>query len=238
MRTPKQTLIVTACALALTGCASAGPAASDATSPPATSAPPASSAPPSGPAPAPEVPADLPAEALLPATAWPGSPGAREESDGVVDWRLPQACAAGTPSDAVAMRTVAQGAGAEEAAVGVQQVAVFADADAAVAEADRLAAALTACTGYASDTATTYVVEPLDVGAQGLGFATDYYGTSADGDLDGAVGSYLGATRRGTAVTVVVQEGGESTVAAARETVTGATRAAWELLCAYDSAGC
>jgi glucose/arabinose dehydrogenase len=238
MRTRKQTLIITACALALAGCTSADPSTQDPGTPPPTTAPATPSASSSTAAPAPDVPGDVPAEALLPATAWPASGGAREESEGVVDWRLPQACATGGPAGALAMRTVAQGDGAAEAPVGVQQVAVLADADAAMAEVDRLTAALTACTGYASDSSTTYVVEPLAVGAQGVGLATDYYGSSASGDLDGAIGSYLGVTRRGAAVTVVALEGGESTVGAARETVTGATQAAWELLCAYDAEGC
>jgi hypothetical protein len=233
MRTGKQTLIITACALALAGRTSADPGAQDAgTPPPAT----ALSASPATASPDLDVADDVPAEALLPATAWPASAGAREESAGVVDWRLPQACTAGGPAGALAMRTVAQGDGAAEGAVGVQQVAVLADADAAVAEADRLSAALAACAGDASG--TTDAVEPLAVGAQGVGLATDYYGSSASGDLDGALGSYLGVTRRGAAVTVVALEGGESTVGAARETVTGAAQAAWELLCAYDAEGC
>ncbi|WP_454050616.1 hypothetical protein [Cellulomonas sp. Marseille-Q8402] len=234
MRTRKRLLTMTACALALAGCTAADPAASDPASRPASTPPATPSAPATSAASMPDVATDVPAEALLPATAWPASPGARQDTAGVVDWRLPQDCAAGGPAAAVAMRTVGQGDGAEEAPVGVQQVAVFADADAAVAEADRLAAALTACTAGS----TSYVLEPLAVGAQGLGLATDYYGASADGGLDGSVGSYLAATRRGTAVTVVALEGGESNVAAARETVTGATQAAWELLCGYDTAGC
>jgi hypothetical protein len=32
--------------------------------------------------------------------------------------------------------------------------------------------------------------------------------------------------------------GGENTVSASREVVVGELGAAWELLCAYDSAGC
>lgn len=239
MRTRKQTLIVTACVLALAGCTSAEPTTEDPTTPPAASAPSTPSAPAAPPtSAAPAVPTDLPSKTMLPAAALPGAQGPRDDTEGVVDWRVPPACGAGAPPGAAAMRTVSQGTVELEGTLGVQQVAVFADADAAVAEADRLTAALTACTGYASDSTTTYVLEPLDVGAQGVGFATDYYGASAQGQLDGAIGAYLAATRRGTAVTLVSAEGGESQVGAARETITGAAQSAWDLLCAYDSAGC
>ncbi|WP_139316028.1 hypothetical protein [Cellulosimicrobium sp. CUA-896] len=80
--------------------------------------------------PAPAVPTDLPAEALLPAAAWEASGDAREESEGAAAWRLPDACGAEPPADVAAMLTVAQGDGAAEGPVGVQQVAVFPDADA------------------------------------------------------------------------------------------------------------
>lgn len=232
---------LTAVALALAGCSATDPGA-DPTTPPPTSpgTPPATN--PSAPTPSATpttAPAtDVPPDAMLPETSWTGTEGGRQDAAGVVDWRLPEACAVGAPEGATAMRTVQQGDGEVESQVGVQQVALFADADAAVAEADRLAAALTACTTYAFDTETTYVVEPLDVGAQGTGLATDYYGASADGDLDTAMGSYLASTRRGTAVTVVALEGGESTVGDSRATVTAQAQAAWDLLCAYDSAGC
>lgn len=183
-------------------------------------------------------PTQIPEEALLPESAWENVGGPRLVSPRVVDWRLPQSCAAGAPSGATAMRTVTQGDGDYEAAVGVQQVAVFADADAAVAEAGRIGAALTACADATTAEPTTYVLEPLAVGAQGVGFATDYYGISASGDLDEALGTYLATIRRGNAVTVVALEGGESTIGVARETVTSRAQAAWELLCRYDSAGC
>jgi len=39
-------------------------------------------------------------------------------------------------------------------------------------------------------------------------------------------------------VTVVALEGGEGTVGDARATVTAQAQAAWDRLCAYDSAGC
>ncbi len=39
-------------------------------------------------------------------------------------------------------------------------------------------------------------------------------------------------------MTVVALEGGEGTVGDARATVTAQAQAAWDRLCAYDSAGC
>jgi len=39
-------------------------------------------------------------------------------------------------------------------------------------------------------------------------------------------------------VTLVASVGGESTVAASRETVVAELRTAWDQLCAYDAAGC
>ena len=136
------------------------------------------------------------------------------------------------------MRTATEGDGADEGTVGVHQVAVFADADAATAEAARLADLLAACAAQGGAEGTAYTAEPLDVGAQGSGLATDYYGSGGSGDLDTALGTYLATTRRGAAVTLVALDGGESTVGAARETVAEQTRAAWELLCRYEQAGC
>lgn len=242
MRTSTRTLTVVACALVLAGCTSGGDgggtaAPTDDPTPTTTGPDPAPTTPaPTGGAGA--APADLAPEVLLPATAWDLPVDPREESAGVVDWRLPQACDAGAPESATAMRTVVQGDGQAEAQVGVQQVALFADADAAVAEADRLAAVLRECTTYASDTATTYVVEPVEIGAQGTGIATDYYGASATGSLDEAIGSYLVTTRRGTAITLVGVEGGEALVSSARGTATEQAQSAWALLCGYDSSGC
>lgn len=69
----------------------------------------------------------------------------------------------------------------------------------------------------------------------------DAYSADAAADpaaLDGALGSYLALTRRGTAITLVALEGGESTVGAAREDVTAQVQQAWELLCRFDAAGC
>lgn len=246
MRLTIRTSALAVCALLLAAC-SASPAPDGSDLP---SAPPTSSEAPDDPenpdvsetgAPSDDVPTDLPPEALLQGSAWEALTGPREESDGVVAWRLPEACTAGEPTTAATMRTVTQGDSAEEAPVGVQQVALFADADAAAAEADRLAAAVAACAEQVPDDAsggTTYVAEPVEVGAQGTGLATDYYGAAEGGGLDDALGTYLATTRRGTAVTLVALDGGESTVGVARETVTGNAQAAWELLCAYDSAGC
>ncbi|WP_149203733.1 hypothetical protein [Actinotalea subterranea] len=239
MRTTTRTFLVAGCVLALAACTGEG-SGSSTTAPPSTTpgttpATPAATASPEAPA----TPGDVPADVFLPEAAWAPVAGPRQESRGITDWRLPEACAAGIASTALDMATVTQGDGELEAQVGVQQVAVFADADAAVAEADRLAAAIDGCQGTAADGSTAYVREPLEVGAQGLGLATDYYGASAEGAVDdGALGSYLALTRRGTAVTLVALEGGESTVGTARETVTGHAGQAWELLCRYDSAGC
>jgi hypothetical protein len=237
MRTTTRTLTVAVCALALAACTSTDPTTQDPSTTAAEPAPTASDPAPTGTAP---VATDVPPEVMLPETSWQGTgpEGPREESAGVVAWRLPESCNAGTPTEAVAMRTVAQGSGEAESPVGVHQVVLLPDADAAVAEADRLTAALAACTRYASDSATTYAVEQLDVGAQGVGLATDDYGASADGSIDDAIGSYLGLTRRGPAITLVGFESGEGSVGTERATVTGLAQEAWGLLCAYDEAGC
>lgn len=172
----------------------------------------------------------LGAEALGP----PDEP--REESEGVVEWRVPEVCAAAAP-EALDMSTITQGTGEFEETVGVHQVAVFEDADAAMAATDDLVAALDQC-AEAGSGESVYVLEDIAVGAQGAGLATDYYGTSVSEDLDDAVGTYLALTRRGNAVTLVSAEGGESTVGAARERVVEQLAGAWELLCGYDSQGC
>ena len=240
MRTSTRRPVLAVCALVpglvLTACAG-GSGGSPEPSTPAATTP---AAEPSTPAPAdPGVATDVTTEDLLPATAWDPPGGPREESAGVVEWRLPESCAVGAPEGAVAMRTASHGDGAEEAQVGVQQVAVLPDPDAAVAEADRIAAALDACTAT-DGSETTYVREDLPVGAQGTGLATAYSADAAadPAALDGALGSYLALTRRGTAITLVALEGGESTVGAAREDVTALVQQAWELLCRFDAAGC
>lgn len=248
MRLATRTSTLAVCVtLALAACSSSpdpSPSA-PAESPPATDDP-ATPSPPETEEPAeteepegsgPDAASGVPDDALLPASAWEAAEGDGEDSDGVAAWRLPDLCGAGEPAGATAMRTVTQGDGAEESPVGVQQVALFADADTAATEAGRLADALDACAANVEGE-STYVAEPVDVGAEGTGLATDYYGASADGDLDEALGSYLATTRRGTAVTLVALDGGESTVGAARDTVTAQAQAAWELLCAYDEEGC
>lgn len=236
MRHTTLTSTIALCVLALAGCA-AEPAAPDATTPSASEAP--ASADPS-PTPTTSVATDVGPEVMLTEAAWSaaGFDPPRTETTGVVAWRVPEACAAGEPTAAAAMRTVAQGTGEFEYPVGAQQVAVLPDADAAVAEAGRLTAALGACTE--GEPPTRFVAEPLAVGAQGLGLAADYYGssTSGAGSLDDAMGTYVAVTRRGTAVMLVGLEGGEGTVGSARTTVSALAQQGWELLCPYDSAGC
>ena len=231
MRNLTSSLITAVCVLALAGCTSPEPTAQDPTPAVTTTTEATTPA-----APGSEAPATI----MLPPTAWQGAgpDGAREDTPGVVAWRVPESCGAGSPADGSAMRTVTQGSGELESSVGVHQVLVLADADVAVAEANRLTAALTACAEQASADGGTYVVEPLAVGAQGIGLAVDYYGASAQGPLDEAIGTYLAITRRGNAVTLVAVDGGEGTVGTARQTVTANAQTAWELLCGYDSAGC
>jgi hypothetical protein len=237
MRTTTSTVLTAVCALALVGCGSAEPVAQAPVPTVTTDAAPAP-APPPTPTPTWTAPTDLPAEVMLPKNAWDAvSPDdSWEESQGVVDWIVEETCGAGSPAGGVAMRTARQGSGEYETRFGVHQVVVLADADAAVAEADRLAAALTACPPSVAGGSTSYVVEPLEVGAQGIGVATRYY--AGEGSLDTAMGTYLAVTRRGNAVTLVAVHGGEGQVGTAREVVTANAQAAWELLCSYDSAGC
>lgn len=244
MRTSTRLPALAACALVpallLTGCAGDADGTGATDDPTTPTAPPATSAPsPSAPGPTtPSVATDLTTTDLLPEAAWNPPGGPREESAGVVAWRLPEACAAGAPEGAAAMRTAVHGDGEYEAQIGVQQVAVLPDADTAVAEADRLATAFDTCAaGGATEGGSAHVRETIDVGAQGAGLATAY--TAVDeATLDGALGSYLAVTRRGAAVTLVALEGGESTVGASRESVTALTQEAWALLCRYDAAGC
>lgn len=240
MRLATRTSVLAASVLLLAACSSS-PEPATTPSPGEPAPEPSATAPETTGPPTPDVPTDLPADVLLQGSVWEAAGDPREESDGAVAWHLPDACAAEPPADPAAMRTVRQGDGAAESPVGVQQVAVFADADAAVAATERLGAAIAACGETAPDetaSGTTFVAEPVDVGAQGAGLATDHYGASQGGELDDALGTYLAATRRGTAVTLVALDGGESTVGTARETVVANTQAAWDLLCRYDSAGC
>lgn len=182
------------------------------------------------------IPTEALPETLLPADLLGTPDQPREEAQGVAPWLLPETCEQVTP-DAVDMWTVTQGSGEAEEPVGVHQVAVFLDADAAVAGADALIAAFASC-ATSEGAPTIYAVEPLDIGAQGTGLATDYNGVSAGGDLDTALGSYLAETRRGTAVTLTGFQGGEAQVGTSRADTTALLAGAWERLCAYDSEGC
>lgn len=243
MRASRTVIVLTTAALFLAGC-------SDSSSPEAEQSPTESAAPspteaeavdlePTE-APTTEAPAattDLPATALLSQEAFYPKDGVRTEREGVETWLLPSGCEALTPGTAAAMRTVIQGDGAYEDSVGQQQVAVFADVDAAVAEADRLGGALAACAGDADHT-TTFATEPVAVGAQGVGLVVSYYGNYVPGQDEMSLGYFLTVTRRGNAVTLVTNAGGEDTIKGSREVVVTELQAAWELLCAYDSSGC
>ncbi|WP_250443106.1 hypothetical protein [Actinotalea sp. C106] len=181
-------------------------------------------------------PTDLPADVLPTTSGLAVEAEPREEADEVTAWRL--MCSDPVPEAATAMRTVSWGTGELEAPVAVHQVAVFADADQAVAAADDLVAAMQECADAPAEAATTYLLEPVEVGAQGHGLASDYYGTAEGGDLDGVIGTYLATFRRGNAVALVASEGGEGNVAEVREAVLAESMAAWEGLCRYESAGC
>lgn len=260
MRLSLPVVLVTAAALVLAGCG--GPDAPESEASPSVSATPtpteeptpsepsgsasATGEPSASPTPEPsEPPADggnpgteLSADVLLPAAALDPTEGPRTESEGVVDWVLPAPCAVGAPTTALAMRSVVQGDGLNEVPVGHHQVAVFADTDAAVAEAARIGETLTGCTGSAPDDGTRTVSEPVAVGAQGRGLVVDYHGTFAASGDENALGYYTAVTRRGNTVTLVASAGGENTVSVSREVVVGELAAAWELLCYYDAAGC
>ncbi|PFG34574.1 hypothetical protein [Sanguibacter antarcticus] len=177
-------------------------------------------------------------EAMLSGAAF-GAEGVEPVVTESVDvWALPESCAADGPSTAVVSRGVTYGDGAFESTVETQQLAVFEDADAAVAEAQRLAEVMSACTPTDADGQTAYVAEKVAVGAQGTGLAVDYYGTSMTGSVDDALGYYVVTTRRGNAVTLVGHLGGEASIARSRGDAVASSQAAWGLLCVYDSAGC
>lgn len=256
MRPSLPVILVTTAALVLAGCADADSPESEATSAaPVTSAPAETPEPTEEPSAtvepteepatvepatvepttaAPTVTTDLPATVLLSQEALYPKDGPRTEREGVEVWGVPDGCEAVAPDSAVAMRTVLQGDGAYEDWVGYQQVAVFADVDAAVAEADRLGAIFAACADT-GEYVSGYTAEPLEVGAQGMGLAVSYPGYEPG---DTALGYFVSLTRRGNAVTLVTRAGGEADIATAREVVTGDLQAAWEQLCAYDSSGC
>jgi hypothetical protein len=188
------------------------------------------------PEPAVEIPVQVLPEATLDAELLGTADQPREETAGITAWRLPEDCRPPTP-DALDMWTVTEGSGELEEPVGIQQVAVFADAGAATAAADALLASMESCTPP-EGAATRYVVEGVDIGAQGHGLVTDYYGASATGDLATAIGDYVAQTRRGTAVTLVGYQGGEGQVQSAGQSTRLLLATAWERLCVYDSEGC
>lgn len=233
MRTTTKTLIAAVTLVTLTGCAGTSDEAASPTADPTTAQP--STAPPSTATPTPTSPAQtaVPAEVMLPEGAFVNVTGAVQQTEGVAPWSLPESCLVGAPDTATAMRQVTFGDGAEEGQIGMDQVAVFADADAAVAEMDRIAAAVESCSATPG-TESTYRVEPVEIGAQGIGLVNDYYGT---GD-DSAMGTYTVVTRRGNAVRLVGIVGGESLVGETRAHVTPAAQQGWELLCGYDTSGC
>jgi hypothetical protein len=257
MRTSRTAVLLVAAALVLAGCSddaspdadptsqsaepTATPSATETAEPTdaPTEEPTATEEPTEEPTQEPAAPVtELPATVLLPAAALFPEDGPRTEFEGLVDWTFPVSCAVGGPESALVMQSVSQGDGTFEVPVGHHQVAVFADADAAVAEVDRITAALGACAGVAPDGQTHLVTETVEVGAQGIALVVDYYGAlEANGD-EGTLGYVTAVTRRGNAVTLVSSEGGESSVGASRERVVGELEAAWDLLCGYDSAGC
>lgn len=192
-------------------------------------------------APATPVPTDLPEDVLLPASALQPEDGPRDVRRGVEPWVLSTGCDLGSPMAAVQMLSLRQGDGAFEVPVGVHQVAVFADASAAQAEAERVAAAAGTCAASApgSDGGDTrYLVAGLDVGATGTSIVTDYYGVTATDPAADGIGDAVAVTRRGTAVVLVGAAGGESSMSAARTLVAGYAQQAWERLCRYQVDGC
>ena len=255
MRLSLPVVLVTTAALVLSGCADSGSTAGETTSAAPTTAAPteapgttdeptdeATGEPTDEPTAeptteAPAVTTDLPASAMLSQEAFYPEDGTRTEREGVETWLVPNGCEPVVPDAAVAMRTLTQGDGAFEDAVGQQQVAVFADVDAAVAEADRLGAVLAACS-VTEDLMTGFTTEPVEVGAQGVGLVVSYYGDYVPGQDEMSLGYFLSVTRRGNAVTLVANAGGEYSIKASRDLVVPELQAAWELLCPYDSAGC
>lgn len=222
------TAVLAVVALALSGCSAAATPQRDATTTtvPAPEADPRQS-------PAPDE-TSLPSGLMLTAAAF-GSDVEPVVTEPFDAWALPGPCAAGAPHGVVASRGVAYGVGSSTSPIGTQQVAVFADASAAVAEAERLTDIMTACAAAPGE--VTFVVEDVAVGAQGTGLVVDY-GASAGGSGDDALGYYLVTTRRGNAVTLVGHLGGEASIGTSRKDAVTASQAAWRLLCVYDSAGC
>ena len=253
MRLSLPVVLVTTAALVLSGCGDSGstggkptgaaPTSSELTETPEVTEEPAApaeptdevTAEPTAEAPAPAT--DLPASVMLSQEAFYPEDGARTEREGVETWLVPNGCEPVAPDAAVAMRTLTQGDGAFEDSVGQQQVAVFADVDAAVAEADRLGAVLAECSGT-EDLTTGFTTEPVEVGAQGIGLVVSYYGDYVPGQDEMSLGYFLSVTRRGNAVTLVTNAGGEYSIKASRDLVVPELQAAWEQLCAYETDGC
>lgn len=223
----RRVAVLAVAALVLSGCSAAATPQPDAT----TTAP---AAPEPDPGPAPGTTSLAPG-LMLSAAAF-GSDGAEPFVTEPFDtWALPGPCAAGPPVGAVASRGVAYGVGSSTSPLATQQLAVFADASAAVTEAKRLTDIMRACAAAPGE--VTFVVEDVAVGAQGTGLVVDY-GASAGASGDDALGYYLVTTRRGNAVTLVGHLGGEASIGTSRENAVTAGQAAWRLLCVYDSAGC
>ena len=236
-RTVGRSLAVVVGVVMLAGCGSATPA-DDA---PATVEPSAtrtsSVEPEVTTSPPPVVPTDLTDEVFLPDGVVNGAnPGTRPVEEDT--WQLPRACGAlALPAQATAVGGTFYGDGATETAVGVHQVAVMADADAAAVVADEVAAAFEGCVPEAGQTGA-YAVEDVAVGAQGRGLASSYYGEEVGVVDDGDLGTYLVVTRRGNAVALVGLVAGEWNIGTARTDSTALAQQAWERLCRYDSSGC
>ena len=236
---------LTAGALLMTGCGDAEPApASSSETEPASSAAPDQAADEPTEAPSEEpteavesTPTDLPADLLPEVSGLPGEDEPREETQDVVAWHVP--CEDLAPEGATAMRTVTWGTGEFEMPVPAHQVAVFDDAERAVAAADTVRAAMQRCVDEPDPAYdTVYRVDEVAVGAQGRGLMTDYYGWSEEEDADWVMGSYQVAFRRGNAVALVAVLGGEGDATAVSEAVVEEAQDVWDRLCRYDSAGC
>lgn len=150
---------------------------------------------------------------------------------GVVEWEsVGLDCRLGRPAGARAMRSDQEGDGAFETSVTVQQVAAFADAAAAQAEANRVSAAMRACAQNPQLT-----TKAVPVGAQGVGLAYSYGPTSSDYPY----GSCLVLTRRGNALSMSGSKFGEGSLGSATEAATTLAREGWEALCVFDrTRGC
>ena len=140
------------------------------------------------------------------------------------------------------MRTVTDGDGQTQEVVRVQQVAAFTDVATAVAEAGRLSEVMDRCADDgAGEPERLRASGPVAVGAQGYGLARRYEagGAGGAGGTASPFGTYAAVTRRGTAVTLLAQTAGETSVKGSQRVVVSETQAAWERLCLYDrTAGC